>query len=244
MSNKKPQRKTISYADLVRSVRRHPALRDQISRDVSSGHAHTPKTSRQYLAVIRYFASNDAAYEKFQRDIDGKARDPRPYVQRQPKRTKKRQPKRAKKRQSPKTTPKTTPTPITPPTKWRKLPPIYDPIELSAYTYRTEALVTFNARYPRMSFTPRAPGDIGAAAEARDLQIFHTPFRQSERAALEDFRERIAIMRAYGIVTFVEITYWRIIGEGSAPKKHWTLLATYDAPEDVPGFNHAKAAKA
>lgn len=63
--------------------------------------------------------------------------------------------------------------------------------------------------------------------------MFHTPFAPTEEAAFEYFQERIAIMRAYGDIQFIEISLLKVSGSGPMKEKKWTLLESYDEPEDV-----------
>lgn len=197
-----------SYRELVSQLVKSQELRTQLESDVENKKPKAKRSTEQYRKIIRYFASHENAYARLLSTVERKAH---------PKR------KRRKKPQAPRPIP-SPPLPSVEP----------EALEVKSYTYRTEAFVTFETRYPYTSF---AGSDVSEASiTAANIEIFHTPFRLNPDHSLEDIRERIAIMRADGIVHFIEISYWQVSGPGPVAEKHWRRLATYSEPEEIPGF--------
>jgi hypothetical protein len=113
-----------------------------------------------------------------------------------------------------------------------------EPIERVAYTIRMVALVDFNYQY-NMQFHPQATlyEDEPTGRTSRHLQYYHTSFFTTPEGAYRDFREKVPVMRAYGEIQFLDIQLVRVSGAGPMKEKHFKVLAEYDEPEHVPGFN-------
>jgi hypothetical protein len=84
-----------------------------------------------------------------------------------------------------------------------------------------------------VSFDPAVFDKRKPNQDETTLQVFHTPFAATEAEAFEYFKERVAIMRAYGGITFIEISLWKVSGEGPMKEKKWDLIETFDEPEDA-----------
>lgn len=108
-----------------------------------------------------------------------------------------------------------------------------EPYERVGFTFRVEALAQLTTKYEGVSFDPAVFERRKPREEETTLQVFHTPFVATQEQAFEYFTERVAIMRAYGDITFIEISLWKVSGSGPMKEKKWDLLETYDEPEDV-----------
>jgi len=108
-----------------------------------------------------------------------------------------------------------------------------EPYERVGFTFRVEALAQLTTKYEGVSFDPAVFERRKPREEETALQVFHTPFAATQEQAFEYFTERVAIMRAYGDITFIEISLWKVSGSGPMKEKKWNLLETYDEPEDV-----------
>lgn len=209
----------ISYADFVKLLKSRPDLRDQFERDVEEGKPQG-RSTKEYSAIVRFFAQDDAAKTKLDTELDRRPKKQAPKV---PKPLKLKPPKGGK-----------------PGGKWIRLPPPKiepEDIEPTAYAYRVEALVTteFHDDTRGMLFLDKS--DAKKAPPGYVVQFFWTKFQTRPEYALEQLRERVALLRLYEpSVMFLDITLYRISGSGPLREKHYQTLRSVDEPEKVKGW--------
>jgi hypothetical protein len=102
-----------------------------------------------------------------------------------------------------------------------------------AYTYKMVAIVLFDYQYA-MSFDPNKT-EIQARVDARHLQYYHTQFLPTVSAATENLRHKLPVMYQLGEIEFIQCDLYEVSGDGPLDEKTWTLVASYDTPDDVPG---------
>lgn len=97
------------------------------------------------------------------------------------------------------------------------------------------AVVLFDYTYT-MDFDPNKTV-IQAREDARHLQYYHTHFMPTVSAATKDLAYKTPIMYQLGEIQFIQCDLYEVSGDGPLSEKNWTLIASYERPEDVPGVS-------